>query len=338
MSFNRKFSVAIYCGFFVLLQLLTSCAITTKAESFPGLYKPSELRDTRDYFKRQVNNVIEESIKPALTPQELQEFRKIKFDFPVTANESPLAFYANDSTVTLPVQSLLFVQELVVAYIWQDVNNCTSTVFEYANMLKYRDASSLPGGKYKNPIDALGIPTFKTARLAQMNADFGPRMQRVFYGMLLFLVAHEVGHVVKGHSRAGLVPAQEMISNEIEADEFALNIVAKNQVDPNGIMLFFLLSSWMLPNEAELRAERRKADHPMNGARVMTVGSRLVKHPELFYPGASASDARIPKLKLLGERLIDVGKGIDSITRHKMLRQLALDTDPAKLITCKTRP
>jgi hypothetical protein len=295
----------------------------------PGLYDSNELNDLKEYFSEQINNVFKESIEPSLTTEQRQT---VKINLPVTGDShDPLDFYAGGKTATFPIFSLMFLHDLVVAYIWRDVNGCKppTAVFEYVNMLKYWETRPVPRGSYTNPIDALGIPSPNTAKLAGMNPEFGVRFQRVFYGTLLFVTAHEIGHVVLGHKGFGSV------TKEIAADNFAFDIFARNQIDPSGIMVFFLLSSLWVPNEAEFKANQRESDHPLNGRRVRALGSRLIQHPEQYYPGADASDPRISLLKLVGTQLMDVGNNLDSLARREQLRQQALDTDPAKLSSCQ---
>lgn len=324
---DTRHSKIVTYGVAAIVLLSASCVASGKV--LPGLYEPDDLGDMSDYFKQQIDNVIKESIEPTLTGGRRNVLKMIKKEFPTGQNGDPLDFYAEGSTVTLPILSLTFLQDLVVAYIWQDVNGCRLTVLEYVNMLKYREARTLPGGRYLNPIEALGVPSPNTAKLARMKPEFGTRLQRVFYGTLLFVTAHEIGHVVLGHR------GFSSVEKEIAADNFAFDIFAHNQIDPSGIMMFFLLSSLWLPNEAEFKAAQREAHHPINGQRVTTLGSRLLGKPEQYYPGADASDPRVPLLKLIGSRLVALGKDLDDLARRELLRRQALDTNPATLVGCQ---
>jgi hypothetical protein len=314
----------------VAAVLLLSLIDVALGKDRPGLYDLDELRDLKEYWSQSINDVVKESIEPSLTKEQRQILQRTTINLPVTGDSlDPLDFYAGGTTATFPILSLTFMQDLVVAYLWQDVNGCKPTVLEYVNMLKYWETRPVPRGRYTNPIDALGIPSPKTAKLARMNPEFGVRLQRVFYGTLLFVTAHEIGHVVLGHKGFGSV------TKEIAADNFAFDIFARNQIDPSGIMVFFLLSSLWVPNEAELKANQRESDHPLNGRRVRALGSRLIQHPEQYYPGADASDPRLSLLKAVGTGLIDVGNNIDNLARREQLRQQALDTNPATLSSCQ---
>jgi hypothetical protein len=302
--------------------------LATSVVSAQDFYSRDEVLDVKFFWESQVTNVITESIKPSLTGEQLLTEKNIKWEFPTESSDDLIGFGAIDSRVVLPIRSWMFLQDLVVAYLWQDVNGCQPTVLEYSNLLKYRSAASLPGGRYPDPIEAMGIPSPNTKKLAQLSPEFARRLERVFYGIVLFVTAHEVGHVVLGHSGFGSV------EKEIAADDFAFSILAKQQVDPSGVMVFFLLTAPLLPTVEELSAMNRKPDHPMSGRRVKALGSRLIDNPEHYYPGAKPSDPRIPMLKEIGSRLIKVGDELDSLSRREELRKAALNTTLSQLITC----
>jgi hypothetical protein len=224
---------------------------------------------------------------------------------------------------------------VMIRLVWKhhlDDARCQPTVLTYCSLLKYHDPTLLPDGKFPDPIKAMGIPSPNTATLAQLSPEFAARFQRVFYGILLFVTAHEVGHVIKGHSAPGSV------DKEIEADDFAFSILAKQQIDPSGVMVFFLLIAPLLRTDDELTATNRRIDHPMSGRRVHALGSRLVEHPAYYYPEANLSDPRIAKLKEIGAGLIKVGDDIDNLSKQQALRNLAHDTSISQLSTCPLNP
>ncbi len=291
------------------------------------LYSQSDMLDVRSFWKTEVARVMEESIKPSLNGEQLRIANKITFDFS-TDSDTLIGFGALGTRIILPIQSWTLLQDLVVAYVWQDINNCRPTVMAYSNLLKYRAAASLPGGRFPDPIEAMGIPSPNTAKLAELNREFATRFERVFYAILLFVTAHEVGHVVLGHSTPGSV------EKEIAADDFAFSILAKQQIDPSGVMIFFVLVAPLLPTDDELTAMNRRVDHPLSGRRIHALGLRLVEHPDYYYPGAKSSDPRTTMLKGIGARLVKIGDDLDSLSKQKELRKLALDTNLLQLRTC----
>lgn len=301
------------------------CSNVLSAQNF---YPQDEVLNVKSFWERQVAEVTEQSIKPSLAPDQLRVANGITWEFPTDTNSNLVRFGASGSHVVLPIRSWMLLQDLVVAYLWQDVNHCPPTVFMYSNLLKNRDPASLPGGTFPDPIAAMGIPSPNTATLAHLSPEFAARFERVFYGILLFVTAHEVGHVVLRHSAPGSV------DKEIEADDFAFSILAKSQIDPSGVMVFFLLVAPLLPTDDELAATNRRVDHPMSGRRIHSLGSRLIDHPTSYYPNARDSDPRLAKLKEVGAGLMRVGDSIDNFSKRRELETVALNTSLSELGAC----
>jgi len=303
------------------LAFLAIPSLVQAAKPLPNLYGADELVEMRSYFADQVKTVLSEVVEPALSGKELQIFKTVKMEYPPTAESGdPLDFHVKDSTVVVPTLSSLFLQDLIVAYFWRETKGCGAEYIPlYLNMLKYRSASSLPGKKYVNPIDAFGIPSPNVATLAKQNTEFGVRFPRAYYGAVLFIVAHEIGHIVLQHQGFGSV------AKEIAADNFALDIMAREQIDPTGVWMVFLLSSMWVDSAA---------DHPLNGERIRTLGFRLLGHPQLYYPGAPPSDPRVPLLKEIGLKIVDLGDRVDRLAKEQQLPLIALHTDPAEFVSC----
>ncbi len=300
-----------------------------QAESFPGLYSKDDLIAVDDFFEKMINYIKDESIKPVMHGKDLEVYTGIEFNFPISGD--PIGFSSRGMTVKLPILSLTFLQDLIVAYLWEDINHCAPQVFTYLKILKYRNAQSLPGGQFPNPIDALNIPSPNTGTLAKMNVSFGPRLQRLMYGALLFITAHEVGHIVLNHRGSN-------IENEIAADDFALNILARNQIDPSGAMVFFMLSSVFLPTEVELQAAHLTATHPLNGKRIRAASERLSQHPEQYFGTADPSDPRVKLLAAYATNLTEMAKHIDELSHHEKVKEVAFHTQLSELRECQAQP
>ncbi len=157
--------------------LFATCADALSAQDF---YSQNEVLDVKSFWESEVTEAREQSIKPSLNAEQLRIVNRIKWELPTDSDGNLIGFGALDSRVILPIRSWMFVQDLVVAYLWQDVNNCRPTVLTYCNLLKYRDPASLPGGRFPDPIKATGIPSPNTATLAQLSSEFATRFQRVF--------------------------------------------------------------------------------------------------------------------------------------------------------------
>ena len=55
------------------------------------------------------------------------------------------------------------------------------------------------------------------------------------------------------------------------------------------------------------------------------VGIQLVNHPHDFFPDAPDSDQRIQQIKIIGLRIINIGKDINNLASRRELREVATD-------------
>jgi hypothetical protein len=111
----------------------------------------------------------------------------------------------------VPVEALRWLDEIYIAYAWLVLNNFQlEPIEEYVAMLKHKKPEDFPGRVYPTPLRALGIPA---------NALNDTRVDglslRLFNSARAFILAHELGHVHRGH-RGSTIP------NEEEADRFAV--------------------------------------------------------------------------------------------------------------------
>ena len=147
-----------------LICILMFCVSSAPSRvSAQEMYSRDDLRAVKSFWEQQLKDVRQESIAPSLSSDQRKIFKHIHWEFPNEGGGSLIGFRAASSQVILPIPSLMFTQDLVVAYVWQDVQRCPSTVLTYSNFLKYRDPRLLPGGRFPDPIEAMGIPSPNTA-------------------------------------------------------------------------------------------------------------------------------------------------------------------------------
>lgn len=298
---------------------------SAEEERFRTIYTSQDLLNVSSSFKEAINKIVADTIRPALNSEQLATLNATEFEFPMQGGL--LEFYANASglEVTFPISSLLFLQDILAAYLWEDARHCDTNVFYYLMMLKYRGLGSFPQGKFPDPIEALGIPSPNPPELAEMDSQFGARFKRLMPSALAFIVAHEIGHVILHHQESNP-------ENETAADSFAMGIFAHGQLDTSGITDFFTLFSALLPNQAE--SQGAIITHPPNAARILAIGMRLSNHPDQYFPNADSSDSRIQELKLLGNNLIALAGSVDNLEQSERLKAFALNMDPSELSKC----
>ena len=119
----------------------------------------------------------------------------------------------------LPLSSVKLVSDLSLALAWYNRNRLPEQkVFDYAAMLAFRGPA--PDGVKALPLAALGVPD---------DADNDPAVdglfQKLFGTTMVFIMAHETGHLFHGH-RANVGEARSR-QQEGEADAFAVEMMAR---------------------------------------------------------------------------------------------------------------
>ena len=313
--------IAIY--FFLVL-----CPTMAAAKDVSGMYSPAILEHWKGILEPWVNKIFKEEIEPNLSPKATRVRGNTKIEVSTTSRSNdPFDYYSQGRSLKVPVLNVKFLYDLVMAHLWLEAHGFEDQSFLYVCALKYQDAGAFPQGRYLAPFDALGVSHngFMEVTNANDNNDIARNFQQLFNGALLFLVAHEFGHVLQSKEQ------HTSIEREAEADIFAFEILERSQFNPGGVMLLFMYSSVWVRNAADFNTTGEyqhwleTADHPLTGLRLEMVGTRLARDPHHFFPVAPDSDPRIGLIKLIGSRLIDIGKDLDNLTSRRKLRDVAMD-------------
>src|SRR5690242_117476 len=182
--------------------------------------------------------------------------QELRLEFPPSdPGGSPLNFSSQRATtgsvVSMPIASLLFVEDLCTAYAWLDRHGYSpETVDEYLAMLQHKPSEELPGGRFPAPLEALRIPSG-----APDEQNVGQLSLRLRNSAYAFILAHEIGHVVFGHPSYAQVSRDQARQNEAQADRFALDVLALAANIPLGAVLYFQASAFMMPNRGTFIAQ-----------------------------------------------------------------------------------
>jgi hypothetical protein len=170
-------------------------------------------------------------------------------DFPIHAADpikgDPLAFYVppDQIRVVFPIFSVKFLDDLSTAYAWLQLNGYVlDTISEYTAMLMHKDL----GGRYPPPLQALHIPpdALQNKRVDELAMDH-------FVTARMFILLHELGHIYYNHRGS-------MIANEVEADQFAIEVMRRSPVPPVGMLVYFMAEATMAARDgADASPERR---------------------------------------------------------------------------------
>ena len=325
----------------ILIILLISTSPPVQAKEWQQAYPTAKLQQEQPRFSRRINELYIKGIEPFLSAEQKRAFTKVQFEFPLhgTNGQDPSQFYSyrrgNRAFVTLPVLSLIFLEDLSTAYAWLWANNYRlETIDEYITMLKYKSPKDFPGGHYPNPLQALHIP--KNALKDRQVDDLSLRFRNTAYA---FILLHELGHVLFQHRGYQDTPRAQSRQDELAADQFALDVLRKTSTIPMGAILYFQAQAYFMPNKGQLIAEGRiKSErdwhiyleqhmtHPLTHKRLEAMAlhmSATAKH--------SRSSAERETLQYIASRLINISDILQDSDLQACMAVVAARANPAIL-------
>ena len=227
------------------------------------------------------------------------EARRHKFDY-----------YA-DATfrrVYIPTLSVKFLDDLATTFVWLDHHGCDSAaVFDYVGMIRYQSFErSVPAPFTVLPVPADALDNY------YVNEVSGKILKSATY----FLMAHELAHVLYGHS--GSASFGQSQAQEIEADAYALEImrrlsvVSAEPVPPMGMVLFFQAASRFEPAPGDFDSieafeayARHGVTHPLTSDRLITM-AHTIRDNAVDFSGRQDE---------WGERIRQIANDIEGIGR-----------------------
>ena len=251
------------------------------------MYSEAKLAREQARFESRFEEMYTKWIWPKLSAQEKRKLKNVRFDYPLIGEVTggPMDYYAGPGadgtpTVTMPIFSLLFLEDLATAYAWLYIRGYSlETIDEYVTMLNYKQPSDFPGRRLPSPLEALQIPddALKDETVDRLSLRF----RNSAYA---FLLGHELGHIFYGHRGYNGVSMAHARSNETEADRFAIDLMARTETIPMGAVLFFQALVYYMPSKGKFFAERanaserdwerylqRKMTHPLTANRLLQI-------------------------------------------------------------------
>lgn len=269
-----------------------------------------------------VEENLREVIWPRLEPMEKRALSGVALRFPPADPRHPMYFEARSDgsrkTVVLPIGSLRFFGDIVLAYAWLSKNGYSiDPVTDYLAMLRYQWPDKLAGKRYL-PLEALGIP-----KDVRANPDVMATFQGAFGTAVVFIIGHELGHLYYDHPDYAAVSAATARRNEEQADAFAMELMRKVGSAPLGMALFFTIFAHLEPPAGDENS-RLKSTHPVTAERIHAIAEAIEKDIQ-DYAKTSASPAEtiaklhrtVTDLNLIASSLAD--KGVQALIRQKGL-------------------
>ncbi len=262
----------------IFLSYLSFSIPTTQGKDQGSMYKDSTLEYWQGRYSKGIKENFYEVILPKMTAEERRKLSGVKLDFPLRGpDNSPFTFYSMPSTVVMPIFSIKFFDDLMVANAWLSRNGYTpETAYQYISMLKYKNVKDF-GGRYPEPLGALTIPT-----KALDDPDVESLANKLFNSAIIYILLHELGHVYYDHPGYGPEVSRENARlNEDQADRFAIEIMRRMNAQPVGMIFVFQAFAYGMPNRGDYgsdsayEADLKKATHPLTEDRMRRIAGGL---------------------------------------------------------------
>ena len=320
-------SAATRCVLLALSALFLSNA-AVRAD-WRGFYEQETLRYWAEQMPPGIEENLREVIWPKLTPEERKALAGVRLAFPLEDASHPMNFYArpDDKPVLMPISSLRFFGDLALANAWLNRNDYTlDTITDYLGMLKYQWPGKLKGKPHR-PLDALKIPA-----TAREEAGVHNIFQRAFGTGVVYVLAHELGHLFHRHGAYADISLEAARHNEEQADEFALEIMRRIGDAPLGMPLFFSILAQLEPYTGDTGyAEPIERTHPVTAGRIRAIADALEANTADY--ARTSTDIAITRLKLkdIALRLRTIALVLADTGAQDLMRQKGLTATESTL-------
>jgi hypothetical protein len=283
-----------------LLLLLTASAARAQcppAYDWSGFYPPAILDRVSRLTAPDLQSNFDQFMLPRLTDQQRRVLAGVSLDFGQREYPGhPLNFYAaRGGRIVLPLSSVRLVTDLTLALAWMNSHRVPEKkVFDYAAMLAYRGPA--PDGVRALPLAALGVPED-----AISEPEVGDLFQKLLIDTMVFIVAHEMGHLFHNHQVN--VDAVQSRLQESEADAFAVELMGRMGMPPVGISFYFTLAT---PFECPARST-----HPLTGERVTRLAATLRDNAALFARDKPSPQHERQLIESIGRELEGLARLLD---------------------------
>ena len=320
------------------LAVLVILPAAARAQDMPALYPQAELSSARQRFQSWFDKLWSRAIQPNLTPAEKQALTGVRFEFPLVGRHGdPFDYYsdANNRSVMLPVQSLLFWEDLSTAQAWLHLKGYNlEQVEDYVLVLRHRRPRDWKGGRVPPPLEALGIP--KDALADKAVDELALRFRNRAFA---FILGHELGHIVHRHpGYAPGVPRLQARANEEAADRFGLEILRRTSTIPVGAGLFLVNSARWFPSRVDFRTDQswndyleNEATHPLTAHRLREVAKRLLEAADDFVVNEPNKEVGLELVRDIADKLLEVARILEDPDLQRRIAERAATMDLSTL-------
>jgi len=254
----------------IALTAVGACAASAQ------MYSDADLKAKLERVRAGLVATVEVDIPTLVDPPDKVKLQTLKADLPLHGRK-PLDLHSIGNKIVIPVATLQFVDDLATLKAWLDKHQCDSNELLFPNYLHH--LTNTKETRPKGPLAAFGL------RRAELLRDpFVDDVSLKYYNSSVwFLIAHEIGHVAHGHK--SLPDKDDMIAQEQKADAFAIKVLRRGRLNPAGVYLYFLATSFD-------ESLNEQSAHPTSEERIRAVALELKRAPGDFVALKSEAPSR----------------------------------------------
>lgn len=249
-----------------LAVTVLTCAMAGAASA--PLYEDAVLEQAHRKMGRNIELMVTEDIVGKVRRSMRPQAAAISVQF-VLRGPNPLAFWSDpvNKVVYVPMESIRFIDDLAILQAWFERQGCNAAYIHSYLWALLRQQRPLP-----SPLAAFGVSRERALADPYVDDVSG----KILKSSVLFVLAHEVGHILLGH-RGGLMGSASR-RQEREADDFALDHFAAIGAPPAGMVYYFVAGRWRDP----VGTAASQGTHPVSPERIGAIADRLAQDPRAF--------------------------------------------------------
>lgn len=282
---------ALLRGYVGLMLLAALPAMDARAQQPRlGPYSKDALEAVRGEYEPYLRDVFVNDLLARLPPTMRAPLGEVRLNVPAEMPAGPRidpAFVLNVGAVPetrqvfLPLRTAVWLEEYFALAAHLEQRKCPDRLvisLIYSAMLTRSGGS---GARPPGPLAAFGLDdgVYNDAFVKDLS-------NKLFASTVFFLLAHELGHIARGHAGGATGIHSQM--QEREADAYALDAMATVGAEPLGLAYFFTAAAMM---------EGGQTTHPLSGSRVDAAARALEARPRAFVDRSEPDpDAWVPRL------------------------------------------
>ena len=325
--------------YYFLFAVLTAVlwASPSQASYLNDFYPSNELAYWQSRYCTKIRPKLNDELIASMTVSERRAVGPVKLHCPRIAagQKIPINFYAmqHPPRIIAPAISIKFLDDLAIASAWLLQNGYSqSTVYNYLSMIKYRRAGEMPQGRFPPPLKALKIPDD-----VLNDADIYSLSEKIFGSALLFVLAHELGHLRYRHPGYD-IPLQQAKQNELEADAFAVELLRRIGLPPLGVTHFFMAAAYLGRHRGDFASDRdwenylrTQQTHPVTTQRLQILSAKLKQYAGDFARGEPNYANAVNLINYTAGQLDGIAKILSDYEIQKMIAHIGRTTDLSSL-------